>query len=98
MRFHAWATVAVVALGLWLPLSRHDWAVLALAIGAVWTAEMLNTALETLVNLVSPDYHPLAGRVKDIAAGAVLLMGIAAAAVGLLILGPPLWAAVQQWW
>lgn len=92
LRFHALATVVVIGLGLWLHVSRHDWALLALAIGAVWTAELLNTAVETIINLVSPDFHPLAGRAKDVAAGAVLLMALAAVVVGLLIFGPPLWA------
>ncbi|RTQ47603.1 diacylglycerol kinase family protein [Hymenobacter gummosus] len=91
LRFHALATVVVIGLGLWLQVSRHDWALLALSIGAVWTAELLNTAIETLVNLVSPDFHPLAGRAKDVAAGAVLLMALAAGVVGLLVFGPPLW-------
>ncbi|WP_400192786.1 diacylglycerol kinase family protein [Hymenobacter sp. B81] len=97
LRFHALAAGLVVAVGLGLPLTRHDWALLALAIGAVWTAELLNTALETLVNLVSPEFHPLAGRVKDVAAGAVLVTALAAAAVGLLVLGPPLWAWALSW-
>ncbi|GAB2945362.1 diacylglycerol kinase [Hymenobacter coalescens] len=92
LRFHALAAAAVVALGAWLRLPRHDWALLALAIGAVWAAELMNTAVETLVDLVSPDFHPLAGRAKDVAAGAVLLTALAAVVVGLLVLGPPLWA------
>jgi diacylglycerol kinase (ATP) len=92
LRFHALATAAVIGLGLWLGLPRHDWALLALTIGAVWTAELMNTAVETIIDLVSPDFHPLAGRAKDVAAGAVLLAGFAAIAVGLLVLGPPLWA------
>ncbi|GAA4390583.1 diacylglycerol kinase [Hymenobacter koreensis] len=97
LRFHAVAAVLVVTLGLWLRLPRHDWALLLLAIGAVWTAELINTALETLVNLVSPEYHPLAGRTKDVAAGAVLVAALVAGVVGLLILGPPLWARLQLW-
>ncbi len=91
LRFHALATVAVIALSVVLPLTRTDWALLALAIGAVWAAELLNTALERLTDLVSPTVHPLAGQVKDVAAAAVLVTAGAAAIVGLLVLGPPLW-------
>ncbi|GAB3826828.1 diacylglycerol kinase family protein [Hymenobacter jeollabukensis] len=91
LRFHALATAVVVALGAWLHVSRHDWALLALAVGAVWAAELMNTAIETIIDLVSPDFHPLAGRAKDVAAGAVLLMALAAGVVGLLVFGPPLW-------
>ena len=94
LRFHGAATVAVVALAVALPLSGTDRALLALAVGLVWAAELVNTALETLVDLVSPGLHPLAGRVKDVAAGAVLVAATAAAACGLLVLGPPLAAWV----
>ncbi|MCC3156072.1 diacylglycerol kinase family protein [Hymenobacter sp. 15J16-1T3B] len=94
LRFHALATATVLVLATWLQVSRHDWALLALAVGAVWTAELMNTAVETIIDLVSPDFHPLAGRAKDVAAGAVLLMALAAVVVGLLVLGPPLWAKV----
>lgn len=89
--FHAAATVAVVGLGLYCGLERWEWAAVALAVGAVWCAELVNTAIEAVVNLVSPDYHPLAGRAKDVAAGAVLVMALAALAVGLLIFGPRVW-------
>ncbi|KUG05953.1 diacylglycerol kinase family protein [Solirubrum puertoriconensis] len=92
LRFHALATVAAVALGAWLQLPRYDWALVVLAIGAVWTAELMNTAVESIVDLVSPDFHVLAGRAKDVAAGAVLLASLAAVVVGLLVFGPPLWA------
>ncbi|WP_426489711.1 diacylglycerol kinase family protein [Hymenobacter sp. 102] len=90
--FHAAATVVVVALGLCFGLARWEWAAVALAVGAVWCAELVNTAIEAVVNLVSPDYHPLAGRAKDVAAGAVLVMALAALVVGLLIFGPRVWA------
>nr|WP_183402536.1 diacylglycerol kinase family protein [Hymenobacter luteus] len=90
--FHAAATVVVVGLGLYCGLARWEWVAVALAVGAVWCAELVNTAIEAVVNLVSPEYHPLAGRAKDVAAGAVLVMALAALAVGLLIFGPRLWA------
>ncbi|OON70986.1 diacylglycerol kinase family protein [Hymenobacter sp. CRA2] len=96
LRFHALATAAAVALGAWLGISRYDWALVALSIGAVWTAELMNTAVETIIDLVSPDFHPLAGRAKDVAAGAVLMTALAAVVVGLLVFGPPLWALLAR--
>ncbi|MCS7178683.1 MAG: diacylglycerol kinase family protein [Anaerolineae bacterium] len=89
---HLTIAAGVMALGLWLDLSRMEWAILALTIGIVLSAELLNSSLETVVDMVSPEYHPMAKRAKDIAAGAVLLTAIVAVVVGLLILGPPLWA------
>ncbi len=59
-----------------------------LAIVTVWTAETLNTALELLCNASVPEFHPLAGRAKDVAAGAVLVSATGAAIIGLLVLGP----------
>lgn len=82
--------VGVVVLGLLLGLSLWDWAVLTLTIGLVLAAECLNTVVEALVDLVSPDYHELAKLAKDASAGAVLLLSLVSVIVGLLILGPPL--------
>ncbi|MBC6699965.1 diacylglycerol kinase family protein [Hymenobacter sp. BT190] len=92
LQFHAVATGAVLALGWYMGLARWEWALVALAVGLVWSLELLNTAVEAVVNLVSPEYHPLAGRAKDVAAGAVLAGAIAAVAVGGLVFGPRLWA------
>jgi diacylglycerol kinase len=58
----------------------------------VFVAEFLNTAIETVVDLASPEIHPLAKIGKDVGAAAVLVAALAAILVGLLILGPPLWA------
>ncbi|NLF00142.1 MAG: diacylglycerol kinase family protein [Anaerolineales bacterium] len=90
-RIHLIIAAGVVALGIWLGLTPIEWAVIVLAIGVVLAAEMLNTVAETLVDLISPGFHPLAGIIKDTTAGAVLLASITSAIVGLLILGPPLW-------
>jgi diacylglycerol kinase (ATP) len=87
-RIHLAATVVVVAAGFLCRLSGGEWMAIVAAIGLVWTTEGLNTAIEAVVDLVSPEYHPLAGRAKDIAAGAVLLAAIAAAIIGVLVFGP----------
>ncbi len=93
-KIHAAVAVAVLVLAGFLGLPARDWALLALAIGAVLTAEALNTALEALADRVAPDHHPLVARCKDVAAAAVLLAAGSAAIVGLLLLGPPLLARI----
>jgi diacylglycerol kinase len=97
VRIHLTVATAVIVLGLWLGLSSVQWAVIALTIGFVLVSEMLNTVAETLVDLVSPGYHPLAKIVKDVTAGAVLLTAAISVVVGLLVLGPPLWERVRRW-
>ncbi len=87
-RIHLLATLIVLGLGLWLGLPLTDWLALILAVGLVWVAEAVNSAIEATVDLVSPDWHPLAGKAKDIAAGAVLLAALCAASVGVLVFGP----------
>lgn len=89
---HLVAAVLVIAVGLALGLSRMEWVAVVLCIGIVIAAELINSAIERLVDLVSPGHHPVAGQVKDIAAGAVLVCAIAAAAVGLIIFVPKLLA------
>lgn len=89
---HSVVASLIVVMGLWLGLSPHDWAVLVLTIAMVFTAEFINTAIEAVVDLASPVNHPLAKVGKDVGAGAVLVAALAAAVIGLLILGPPLWA------
>jgi diacylglycerol kinase len=91
MRFHLAIASVVTVLGVWLKLSTDQWALLALTSGLVLVSEMTNTVIEQLVDLVCPEYHPVAKIVKDVMAGAVVLAAIVAVAVGLLILGPPLW-------
>ena len=95
-RIHAAATVVVILTALWLHIGALGWAALALAVGLVWVAEAFNTALEAAVDLCSPGFHPLAKASKDVGAAAVLLAALAAVAVGLAVLGPPLWAWIWR--
>jgi diacylglycerol kinase (ATP) len=95
-RIHLVATVIVVGAGVWLQLSASDWGLVTLAIAAVWVAEGFNTAIEFLVDLVSPEVHPLAGKIKDVAAGAVLMAAFGAVVVGLLIFGPPIMRLIRH--
>lgn len=63
----------------------------------VWTAEFINTSLEAVVDLASPQQHPLAKTGKDVGAAAVLISALTAVLVGLLLLGPPLWERLMAW-
>ena len=92
---HTVVSTAAFALGLWLGLGRLEWAIIILTVALVWMAEFVNTALEAVVDLASPDLHPLAKVGKDVAAAAVLVAALAAVVVGLLIMGPPLWARLS---
>ncbi|MFN8411232.1 MAG: diacylglycerol kinase family protein [Anaerolineales bacterium] len=89
---HSVVATAVFIVGLWVGLPPRDWAVIILTIAMVFAAEFMNTAIEAVVDLASPDKHPLAKIGKDVGAAAVLVAALAAVLVGLLILGPPLWA------
>ncbi|HEX7541360.1 MAG TPA: diacylglycerol kinase family protein [Anaerolineales bacterium] len=92
---HALVTTMVVLVAYWLRLPLHDWALLLLTIAQVWTAEFINTALEAVVDLASPQHHPLAKVGKDVGAAAVLIAALTSILVGLLILGPPLWEKLK---
>ena len=87
-RIHAVATVLVVAAGALLRIAPAEWALIVLAIVCVWVAEALNTSIEFLVDLASPEPHPLAGKAKDVAAGAVLAAAIGSAIIGGFVFGP----------
>jgi diacylglycerol kinase (ATP) len=88
---HLSASVAVIGTALYLDLSRADWSWLVLAITGVWCAEIFNTAVEQLADAVDSKPNPSIGRAKDAAAGAVLIAAMGAVAIGLMVLGPPLW-------
>jgi len=92
---HAMTTALVMLLAAWLRLPARDWALLILVIAMVWTAEFINTALEAVVDLASPQHHPLAKVGKDVGAAAVLIAALTSVLVGLLILGPPLWELIK---
>lgn len=89
---HLAAALMSIAAGFYFSLSQTEWCLVIFSIGAVLSAEAFNTSIEHLTNLVSPDYHPLAKKTKDVAAGAVLLVAITAAVIGILIFGPKLLA------
>lgn len=87
-QFHLGAAVLVIAAGFLFGISSVEWCIVILCIGAMFMAEALNTAIEKLCDFVCKEKHPAIGRVKDIAAGAVLLMTIAVIFAGLIIFIP----------
>ncbi|GAA0135936.1 diacylglycerol kinase family protein [Paenibacillus sp. YSY-4.3] len=89
MKIHLLAAVIVLLAAAYFRLSGRDVALLLIVIGLVIASELMNTALEALVDLVSPDWHPLAKKAKDTAAGAVLVTAIIAACVGCLLFYEP---------
>lgn len=93
---NAWIELAAVAVvtvaGIAFGIRPLEWAVLALTFGAVLALEAVNTALEAVVDLVSPDHHPLAGLAKDAAAGALIFMVLGSIGVALAVFGPRIMA------
>lgn len=87
-QIHLVAAVLVVVAGLVLGVSARDWIVLVFAIALVLAAEAINTALERVVDLASPDWSPLARDAKDVAAAGVLICAIGAAVIGFLVFRP----------
>lgn len=85
MKFHLGAAMLVSAAGIYVNLSREEWGLVMLAIGLVITAELMNSSIESLVDIIEPRQHPMAGKVKDIAAGGVLVASICALGIGLLV-------------
>lgn len=85
---HCCAIVVTTIAGSYFHITPTEWCIVLLCFALVLSAEAFNTAIERLVNLVSPNYHPLAGDVKDIAAGAVLITAIFAAIIGIIIFLP----------
>lgn len=92
---HAVATLGALAAGSILEIGAGEWLALVLAIVAVWTAEALNTAFESLCDVASPEFHPMVERAKDVAAGAVLISAIGAVFIGLLVFAPKLAAILS---
>jgi len=94
MKIHLAVVLLVLVGGFVFQISITEWMVCLLCFGLVLGAEMMNTAIETVVDLVSPEQHPLAGRAKDIAAGAVLICAIVSVVLGMLIFIPKIWSLI----
>ena len=92
MHLHVLASMVVFVMAYTFEVTRTEWCLLVLCVGLVWMAEIFNTSIETLTDLVSPEQHVLAGKTKDLAAGAVLMAAITAVVIGLIIF-VPYWTA-----
>lgn len=77
--------IFAVIMGFVLRIDLMSWAIVLLCCGCVISGELVNTAIETIVDLVSPEFHPLAGKAKDIAAASVWIICVISAIVGLLV-------------
>lgn len=97
-RIHLVAALMVVLCGAWLRLGTLEWALVIVAIALVFAAEMLNTVVERVVDLITSEHHPIAGHAKDVAAGATLVTVIAALLLGLVVLGPRAWQKATAIW
>jgi len=96
LRVHAVLATLAVLLGAGLRIGPTEWAVLCLTIAVVFALELLNTVVEAVVDLASPDYHPLAKVAKDVAAGAVLVAAGGGVAVGAFLFVPRIWSLLSQ--
>jgi diacylglycerol kinase (ATP) len=91
LRFHFFASIVVILLGMYVRLELAEWLFVIYAMGSVIVAELFNTALERTIDLVQPGFHPMAGIAKDIAAGAVLVTAVQSVIIGILVFGPYLY-------
>jgi diacylglycerol kinase len=95
-KIHLVAGVLVISLAVWLRRTPLEFSILVLTVGGVIAGETINTTVEAIVDLLSPEWHESAKVAKDAAAGGVLILSLAAIAVGVFILGPPLWERLLQ--
>ena len=95
MQIHCACSVLALILAIILRLDANDWRWLLLAIALVWIAELLNTAIEALCDVVSPGFHPGIKQAKDVAAGAVLICAGGAMALGCMVFLPQLQAVLR---
>ncbi|MBO0959460.1 diacylglycerol kinase family protein [Neobacillus sp. MM2021_6] len=88
MRFHFISSILVVGMSSYFSITKVEWIFILFIIGGMFALELMNSAIERVVDLVSLDYHPLAKQAKDLAAGAVLLYAALAIVVGIIIFSP----------
>jgi len=96
MRFHLISSLIVLGFSFYFSISKLEWIFILFAIGGMFTLELINTAIERIVDLVTEEYHPLAKQAKDIAAGAVLVYAILTMIVGFIIFLPYVLKLLQE--
>lgn len=87
-RIHLCSSLLVAAIGYWLQISKIEWILLLIVVGLVWASEIMNTVIERIMDFIHPGYDEKIGRIKDMAAAAVLISSIVAAIAGLIIFIP----------
>ncbi|WML40598.1 diacylglycerol kinase family protein [Neobacillus sp. OS1-2] len=88
MRFHFISSILVLGMSSYFSITKVEWIFILFIIGGMFALELMNSAIERVVDLVTLDYHPLAKQAKDLAAGAVLLYAALAIVVGIIIFSP----------
>ena len=96
-RIHLMAILLVTVASFLLRVSTTEWCFIVISFAMVLAAEAFNTAIEFVVDLTSPDYHPLAGKAKDVAAAAVLITAIGAAIIGIVVFLPKLLNLLREY-
>jgi len=94
LKIHFSAAIIVILLGIYYRVSAINWLFLAIAMGLVIVMEMMNTAIERVVDLVTKEFHPLAKEAKDISAGAVLIAAIISVIIGIIIFLPKIFPSL----
>ena len=98
MQIHVAAATLVLAAAWWLQIPRSDVLLVFFSIGLVFSLELMNTAVEAVVDLASPEWHTKAKIAKDASAGAVLVAAILSVGIGIMVFGPPLLEKMTGWW
>jgi diacylglycerol kinase len=96
LRIHIIAAIIAIILGFILRISVQEWLIISIVIGSVISAEMFNTSIEAIVDIISPEYSENAKKAKDISAGAVLILAIVAVVVGIIIFVPKIILVINQ--
>jgi diacylglycerol kinase (ATP) len=91
IKVHLLAAISAIILGFALHISAGEWSAVIIVITLVWVCEAFNSAIEYIVDMISPEYHPVAGKIKDLAAGAVMISALGALAVGCVIFIPKIY-------
>lgn len=96
-RIHMGVAVLVLILSFWLGLTSTEWIVIVACIASVMSAEMFNTAIEQLCNMTEPSVHPIIKKIKDTSAAAVLVLALAAAICGTIVLLPKIMLTIKMY-
>ncbi|MEH7074084.1 diacylglycerol kinase family protein [Neobacillus drentensis] len=88
MRFHVCSSIVILIVAYYFSITKTEWLFILMAIGGMLVLELVNTAIERVVDLVTKEYHPLAKQAKDLAAGAVFVYAILSVAIGIIVFLP----------